>query len=114
MRTTLGAFLGTLAHYPDESQTLLVEIVGAGPQAMERRDRALEAVAQYLVELNQQDSERGATPRFASPDDAFAIVGAVVELASRQIRTGVPGDIRELEPVVERLSLGLMAAGERP
>jgi AcrR family transcriptional regulator len=114
VRTTLGAFLGTLAHYPDESQTLLVEIVGAGPRAMERRDRALEAVAQYLVELNAEDAARGATPRFASPDDAFAIVGAVVELASRQIRTGVPGDIRELEPVVERLSLGLMAAGERP
>ena len=114
VRTTLGAFLETLATYPDESQTLLVEIVGAGPRAMERRDRALEAVAQYLVELNEQDARRGATPRFSSPDDAFAIVGAVVELASRQIRTGVPGDIRELEPVVERLSLGLMAAGERP
>jgi AcrR family transcriptional regulator len=114
VRTTLGAFLETLANYPDESQTLLVEIVGAGPRAMERRDRALEAVAQYLVELNAQDAERGATPRFSSPDDAFAIVGAVVELASRQIRTGVPGDIRELEPVVERLSLGLMAAGEQP
>ena len=114
VRTTLGAFLETLATYPDESQTLLVEIVGAGPRAMERRDRALEAVAQYLVELNEQDAGRGATPRFSSPDDAFAIVGAVVELASRQIRTGVPGDIRELEPVVERLSLGLMAAGERP
>jgi AcrR family transcriptional regulator len=111
VRTTLGAFLETLAHYPDESQTLLVEIVGAGPRAIERRDRALEAVAQYLVELNQEDAARGVTPRFASPDDAFAIVGAVVELASRQIRTGVPGDIRELEPVVERLSLGLMAAG---
>ena len=67
MRTTLGAFLETLAHYPDESQTLLVEIVGAGPRAMERRDRALEAVAQYLVELNEQDAERGATPRFARP-----------------------------------------------
>jgi AcrR family transcriptional regulator len=114
VRTTLGAFLETLATYPDESQTLLVEIVGAGPRAMERRDRALEAVAQYLVELNEHDAERGATPRLRSPDDAFAIVGAVVELASRQIRTGVPGDIRELEPVVERLSLGLMAAGERP
>jgi AcrR family transcriptional regulator len=114
VRTTLGAFLETLARFPDESQTLLVEIVGAGPRAMERRDRALEAVAQYLVELNEQDAERGATPRFASPDDAFAIVGAVVELASRQIRTRVPGDIRELEPVVERLSLGLMAAGRRP
>ena len=114
VRTTLGAFLGTLADFPDESQTLLVEIVGAGPRAMERRDRALEAVAKYLDELNAEDAERGATPRLASPHDSFAIVGAVVELASRQIRTGVPGDIRELEPVVERLSLGLMAAGEQP
>jgi AcrR family transcriptional regulator len=109
VHSTLGAFLETLASYPDESQTLLVEIVGAGPRAMERRDRALESVAQYLEELNAQDAERGATPRLA-PHDAFAIVGAVVELASRQIRTGVPDDIRELEPVVERLTLGLLAA----
>ena len=113
VRSTLGAFLETLATYPDESQTLLVEIVGAGPRAMERRDRALEAVAQYLEELNAQDAERGATPRLAE-HETFAIVGAVVELASRQIRTGVPSHIRELEPVVERLTLGLLATGTRP
>ena len=113
VRSTLGAFLETLASYPDESQTLLVEIVGAGPRALERRDRALEAVTQYLEELNAEDAERGVTPRLQE-NDAFAIVGAVVELASRQIRTGVPNDIRELEPVVERLTLGLLAAGEKP
>jgi len=112
VRSTLGAFLETMASYPDQSQTLLVEIVGAGPRALERRDRALEAVTQYLEELNAQDAERGATPRLREYD-AFAIVGAVVELASRQIRAGVPNDIRELEPVVERLTLGLLAAGDR-
>jgi AcrR family transcriptional regulator len=114
VRTTLEAFLETLARFPDESQTLLVEIVGAGPRAMERRDRALEAVAAYIEELNREDAERGRSPRLASPHDAYAITGAVVELASRQIRTGVPGDIRELAPIVERLILGLLAAGERP
>jgi AcrR family transcriptional regulator len=114
VRTTLGAFLGTLARYPEESQTLLVEIVGAGPRAMERRDRALDAVAAFIDELNRGDAERGATPRLASPDDAYAITGAVVELASRQIRTGVPDHIHELEPIVERLILGLLAAGESP
>jgi len=45
--------------------------------------------------------------RFASSDDAYAIVGAVVELASRQLRRGVPADVRELEPLVERLIFGL-------
>jgi AcrR family transcriptional regulator len=112
VRTTLGAFLGTLARYRDESQTLLVEIGGAGPRAMQRRDRALDAVAAYIDDLNREDAERGVAPRLVSPNDAYAITGAVVELASRQIRTGVPRDIRELEPVVERLILGLLAAGE--
>jgi len=114
VRVTLGAFLETLAEFPDDSQTLLVEIVGAGPRAMEHRDRALEAVAQYLVELNREDAERGATPLLASTHDAYAITGAVVELASRQIRTGVPADIRDLEPVVGRMVGGLLAAGGRP
>jgi hypothetical protein len=63
------------------------------------------------VELNRQDAESGASPLLASPHDAYAITGAVVELASRQIRTGVPEDIRDLEPVIERLILGLLAAG---
>jgi AcrR family transcriptional regulator len=114
VRVALGAFLATLAEFPDDSQTLLVEIVGAGPRAMEHRDRALEAVSQYLVELNRQDAESGASPMLASPHDAYAITGAVVELASRQIRTGVPEDIRDLEPVIERLILGLLAAGSPP
>ncbi len=114
MRTTLRAFLGTLARYPNESQTLLVEIVGAGPRAMERRDRALDAVARTSRTSTASDAERGVRRDSASPHDAYAITGAVVELASRQIRTGVPGDIRELEPIVERLILGLLAAGEGP
>jgi hypothetical protein len=78
---------------------------------MERRDRALDAVATYIDELNRVDAERGRSPRLPSFSDAYAITGAVVELASRQIRTGVPDDIRELEPVVERLILGLLGAG---
>jgi hypothetical protein len=32
----------------------------------------------------------------------------VVELASRQLRLGVPADIRDLEPVIERLVVSLM------
>jgi len=110
VRASARAFLGELEKFPDASQTLLVEIVGAGPRAMARRDRALDAVAQYIDELNRRDFERGAAPRFASPHDAFAIAGAVVELASRQIRTGRPADISELEPVVERLAMGLLSS----
>jgi AcrR family transcriptional regulator len=110
---SIGAFLQTVADYPDYAQTLLVEIIGAGPRAMERRDGVLAAFAAYIDHRNLEDSAAGLVPRLAGgADDAFAIVGAVVELASRQIRTGVPADIRELEPIVERLITGMLAAAE--
>jgi AcrR family transcriptional regulator len=113
VRASAEAFLAAVEAFPDEAQTLLVEIVGAGPRAMARRDAALDGVARYIDDLNRHDFERGAAPRFSSPHDAFAIVGAVVELASRQIRTGRPAAMAELEPVVERFALGLLA-GDPP
>src|SRR5215217_9430120 len=102
VRAVIHTFLEVLAAFPDEAQTLLVEIIGAGPRAIERRDHVLADYASYVDAVNREDAERGTAPRLASPHDAFAIVGAVVELASRQIRTGEPDDIRDLEPVVER------------
>jgi AcrR family transcriptional regulator len=110
VRAVIHTFLEVLAAFPDEAQTLLVEIIGAGPGAMERRDRVLAEYASYVDEVNREDAARFGVVRLASPHDAFAIVGAVVELASRQIRTGEPDDVRDLEPVVERLVLGLMHA----
>jgi AcrR family transcriptional regulator len=110
VRAVIATFLEVLAAFPDEAQTLLVEIIGAGPRAIERRDRVLAEYASYVDSVNREDAARGAAPRFASAHDSFAIVGAVVELASRQIRTGRPDDIRDLEPVVERLVLGLLRA----
>ena len=103
-------FLDVVAAFPDQAQTLLVEIIGAGPQAMERRDAALARVAHYIDEANQADAAAGNVARLASPHDAFAIVGAIVELASRQLRAHDPQDIRELEPVIERLILGMVGA----
>jgi AcrR family transcriptional regulator len=112
VRAVIHTFLEVLAAFPDEAQTLLVEIIGAGPRAMERRDRVLADYAAYVDDVNREDAARSNFARFAEPHDSFAIVGAVVELASRQIRTGEPDDIRDLEPVVERLVLGLMHAAD--
>lgn len=103
------AFLEVLADHPDEAQTLLVEIIGAGPRAAERRDSILAGFAEVLDAENETAAAKGAIARFASPDDAFAVVGAIAELASRQVRLGRPDDVRDLEPVVERLILGLLS-----
>jgi AcrR family transcriptional regulator len=98
-RATIRAYLGALAAFPDQAQTLLVEAVGAGPRAMARRDEALDQVATYIHQN---------FPGLGAFDYAFAIVGAAVELASRRLREGHPEALSELEPVVERLALGLL------
>ena len=86
------------------------------------RELAANERAAYLAEMCGQDADlrkriegmleadaaAGLVERLASPHDAFAIVGAIVELASRQLRTGHPADILELEPVIERLVAGIL------
>jgi AcrR family transcriptional regulator len=97
-------FLETLTTFPEAAQTLLVQVVAAGPSAAERRDRVMEEFATFLERDNRRHGDR----YFASRDDAYAIVGAIVELVTRQMRTGTPADVRELEPVIERLIFGLL------
>jgi AcrR family transcriptional regulator len=109
LRAATRAFLRTLAEWPDAAQTLLVEIIGAGPRATERRDAILDAFADEIHRDNLAVAPRYGAPTFASRDDAFACVGAIVELASRQLRTGTPADIRDLEPVIDRLMLGILS-----
>lgn len=111
LRAGLRAFLGALAANPEPAQTLLVEIIGAGPRAAERRDAILERYAEVVDGENARATSHHGTPRFAGPDDAFAIVGAIFELASRQLRLGRPEDVRDLEPLILRLMEGLAGSG---
>ena len=115
-RRSIAALLAVIAQYPDYAQTLLIEIIGAGPRAMERRDAVFAAIADYIDERNAEDHAAGRAPRLTAPEDALAVVGATVELASRQLRTGFPADIADLEPVIERLIRGLLltAAESQP
>ena len=56
-----------LAEYPDESQTLLVEIIGAGPVAMLRRDEIVDAASRRCSARERaRRAQRGVMPRFES------------------------------------------------
>jgi hypothetical protein len=109
MKAGTRAFLTTLAQHPEFAQTLLVEIIGAGPRAAQRRDQILQGFADLLDAENAAGARRGLSPRFASPYDSFAIVGAITELVSRQVRLGEPEDVLELAPVIDRLIAGVLA-----
>ena len=110
VHATVAAYLHVLRTWPEHSRTLLVEIVGAGPRAQERRDRMLATIADYFVEVNAAEAAAGRVKRFASRYDAYAIVGAAAELSSRALRSGEP-ELSELEPVLERLVSGLIEQG---
>lgn len=100
----IRTFLTTLAAYPDASQTLLVQTLGAGPRALERRDQIMEQFTERLYVDNRRFGEQ----HFATRDDAYAVVAAITDLVTRQMRTGHPREIRELEPLIERLYFGLL------
>ena len=112
MRAGARAFLSALAENPEFAHTLLVEIIGAGPRAAARRDQTLQAFADAIDAENASAARHGLSGRFRSPDDAFAIVGATVELVSRQIRLGIPDDVLDLAPLIDRLILGLIPSLE--
>ena len=109
MQAATRAFLTSLAQHPEFAQTLLVEIIGAGPTAAHRRDQILQAFADVLDAENARAASRGLIGRFASEYDSFAIVGAITELVSRQVRLGEPEDVLELAPVIDRLIAGVLA-----
>jgi AcrR family transcriptional regulator len=101
-------FLQGLEAFPEMAQVVLVDVIGVGPAGAAKRDEMLQAFADFLVSENRAAHESYGAPRFASPDDAFAIVGAIVELASRQLRTGQPERMGDLEPVIERMVAGIL------
>ena len=108
MKAGTRAFLTALAEHPEFAQTLLVEIIGAGPRAAHQRDRILKTFADVLDAENAAAARRGLIGRFVSPLDPFAIVGAISELVSRQVRLGVPDNLLDLAPVIERLIFGML------
>jgi AcrR family transcriptional regulator len=108
VRAGTRAFLSALAEHPEFAQTLLVEIIGAGPRAAQRRDQILQAFADVVDAENAAAARRGLMGRFTTPHDSFAVVGAVTELVSRQVRLGVPEHMMDLAPVIDRLIFGLL------
>ena len=108
-RAGLRAVLEGIDANPAMAQAMLVETVGAGPRVAELRDSALSGIAETMYRQTVRAAKRGGGPAYASADDAFAIVGASFELISRQLRTGHPERVTDLQPLIERLILGLLS-----
>src|SRR2546430_11421135 len=67
LKAGTNAFLREVATHPEASQTLLVEIIGAGPAAARRRDQIMQIFADVVNAENAAAARTGAIQRFASP-----------------------------------------------
>ncbi len=110
IRAGVRAYLATLAAVPDFARTFLVEVLAAGPRALERRGEVHRRFADLLKALHE--SYRADHPEEIPqlPDEVFiATVGAVNELVSDRVRGGRTADLPELEPVISYLQIAFLA-----
>ena len=105
-------FLAAVAEHPEYAQALLIESIAAGADAARRRDQVVQAFADLLDTQNAEAARRGLISRLPSPHDSLAVVGAINERVSRQVRLGVPENMLDLAPVIDRLFSGLLTPGE--
>jgi AcrR family transcriptional regulator len=131
LRTALGVLLGTLAADPAAARICFVEVLAAGPLALERRARAYAAL-DPLVTPPAVDSAagRGGAAESAGPDGAAApvpptssraivagSVGYLTETLHREIAAGRVGELPALRPQLTRtltLPFADQGAAEEP
>jgi AcrR family transcriptional regulator len=110
-RRGVRAYLDVLAAEPAFARTFLIEVVAAGPRALDRRAE----VHGRFVELlrTQLALARADHPELPEVPDAVyaAIVGGVNEVVSGWVREGRGDRLPELEPTLTRIQLALLGGG---
>jgi AcrR family transcriptional regulator len=96
----LGALLNELAAEPAYARACIVEVLAAGPQAIERRDAALRAFQTFF------DPARTSVPDHrVAPIVAEATIGGIYEVIYRRIVTSGAERLPALHPELTYLAL---------
>jgi AcrR family transcriptional regulator len=99
----LRAFLEFSAEEPRYAELCLVEVLAAGPAAIERRDAVLRTLAGVLHEGARSDPRSAPTP----PRTAEWVIGGVYEIVYARI---INGGTRELPELLPDLAYSIMLA----
>jgi AcrR family transcriptional regulator len=107
------SYLAVLAANPAFARTFLIEVLGAGPEALERRTAVHERFADQLVVV--YDAARLSLPELpARPRHVFrACVGAINELVTDHILRRGPDSLPELSEQIREVEMGLLVGDER-
>jgi AcrR family transcriptional regulator len=107
------AYLDTLVSVPAFARTFLIEVLAAGPRALDRRAQVHVRFAELLRTLHER--QREVAPELPElPDEVFAAtVGAVEELVAERVRQGRIEELPELEPVITYIQVAFLAGHDR-
>jgi AcrR family transcriptional regulator len=95
----LETYLERLAAEPTFARVLTIDILGAGPRALEVRERVRRRFAETYRGISADD------------DVLRAVVGGIAELVQARLLTGDAASLPELVPTLERFVRGI--AGDR-
>ncbi|MEA2493770.1 MAG: hypothetical protein QOJ29_1681 [Thermoleophilaceae bacterium] len=96
----LAAYLERLAAQPTSARVLNVDVLGAGPRALELRERVLDRFAEQYRGLGEKELQR-------------ALVGGIAEMVQARLLAGEAELLPELLPTLERFALAVVGAGDR-
>jgi AcrR family transcriptional regulator len=112
VRTGLETFTEVLAAEPAVARTLMVDALGAGPQAVELRRRAMDGFALLFTPAPaDQLPEDAEEPPRARPEFVRGLVGAIAELVQVQILTEGAETLPALAPTLYDLAVSVLEAG---
>lgn len=109
LRASVRAYLGFLADAPALARTFVLEVLAAGPAALERRAAAYQEYADVTRIWHRQ--ARVAHPGYREVPDEFyaAVVGAGHAMVAEHVRQGRATELRQLEGMIMHVHLALLA-----
>jgi AcrR family transcriptional regulator len=96
LRAGLAAYLQGLADQPQAARVLIIDILGAGPQALAVREE---------MRVRWAESYRGVSE---DEDVLRALVGGIAELIQARLLAGEADTLPELVPTLERFVRGVV------
>jgi AcrR family transcriptional regulator len=114
LRVAIDTYVGTLAADPDFARTFLVDVLGAGPAAVELRRRVYEQFVEQYVILARQAARQ--QPEIGEVPEVYlrALVGGIGELVQQHVLTKGAKTLPELAPVLVQLVTAVIQGAAVP
>jgi AcrR family transcriptional regulator len=114
LRVAIDAYVGMLAADPEFARTFLVDVLGAGPAAVELRRQVYEQFVQQYVVLARRAAKQ--QPEIGDVPEVYlrALVGGIGELVQQHVLTKDARTLPELAPVLVQLVTAVIQGAAAP